>query len=273
MGDSNLPIYPTNLHLLCLDLGIERVSKKHDWNRIIPYSIISTYLTVLKADTKNILRDSSLVLMLIVPFIFIPLVRFGGNALINYVPETAEYGPMVVILFGAMVAVFPAFIMGFVMMDEKDGGLNQVLRILPFNLNKLIGQRVTSMFAVGVFNSMLFFALNGIVSFRVYEMIILAINVSLFAPISAFIMLCISSNKIEAAAVLKGISFVTFFAFLQFFIPSGYKYFLSPIPTFWVYRAFETIGNGWDFMLFSSIGIVLQILYLVLLWKIFLRRW
>lgn len=256
-----------------MDMGFEGISKKHDWDRLIPYAMISTYLTVLKADTKNILRDSSLVLMLIVPFIFIPLVRIGGNAIITYFPEIAEYAPMTVMLFGAMVAVFPAFIMGFVMMDEKDGGLNQVLRILPFNLNKLIGQRVTSMFAVGVFNSLLFFALNGIVSFRIYEMILLAINVSLFAPISAFIMLCISSNKIEAAAVLKGISFVTFFAFMQFFIPSGYKYFLSPIPTFWAYRAFETINNGWEFALFNSIGIILQAIYIALLWKIFLRRW
>jgi fluoroquinolone transport system permease protein len=233
----------------------------------------STYLTVLKADTRNILRDSSLIMMLIVPFIFIPLVRFGGGALIRYFPIIYEYAPITVMLFGAMVAVFPAFVMGFVMMDEKDGGLNQVLRILPFSLNKLITLRVCSMLGVGMFNSILFFSLNGIVKIGIIEMLVLAINVSLFAPISAFIMLCISSNKIEAAAVLKGISFVTFFAFLQFFIPSGIKYILSPIPTFWAYRAFESMHNYWYFALFSLIGIALQLLYLQLLWKVFLRRW
>jgi fluoroquinolone transport system permease protein len=233
----------------------------------------STYLTVLRADTKNILRDSSLVLMLIVPFIFIPLVRVGGNVLIQYFPIVKDFAPMAVILFGAMVAVFPAFVMGFVMMDEKDEGLNQVLRVLPFNLNKLIGLRVGSMIGVGLFNSLFFFSLNGIVEFGIIQMLVLSINISLFAPISAFIMLCISSNKIEAAAVLKGISFVTFFAFLQFFIPEGYKYILSPIPTFWVYRAFETMQNHVYFALYSFIGITLQLVYLKYLWKVFLRRW
>lgn len=233
----------------------------------------STYLTVLKADTKNILRDSSLVLMLIVPFAIIPIVRFGATALFDQFPEVNEYAPMVVLMFGAMVAIFPAFVMGFVMMDEKDGGLNQVLRVLPFNLNKLIGLRVASMVFVGLANSTFFFALNGVIFFTVAEIIIFAINVSLFAPILAFLMLCISSNKIEAAAVLKGITFVIFIAFLQFFIPSGLKYLLSPIPTFWVCRAFEEMGNWRYFALFSTVGIVLQLTYLLLFWKIFLRRW
>lgn len=233
----------------------------------------SPYITVLKADTLNILRDKSLVFMLIIPFIFISLIRIGGRTLVEYIPEVFKYIPLGVILFAAMVAVFPAFVMGFVMMDEKDGGLNQVIRILPFNLNKLIGLRVLSMLAIGFFNSMLILAFNGFVFLGWPEMIVLSINVALFAPISAFLMLCISANKIEAAAVLKGISFITFIAFLQFFIPNGYKYFLSLIPTFWAFRSFEVIANGKQFMLFTSGGILIQIVYMALLWRIFLRKW
>ncbi|MDX9769117.1 MAG: hypothetical protein RBT19_02055 [Tenuifilaceae bacterium] len=233
----------------------------------------STYLSVLRADTRNILRDSSLVLMLVVPFLLVPLVRFGGAALIELFPEVTDYAPLVVLMFGAMVAIFPAFVMGFVMMDEKDGGINQVLRVLPFNLNKLIGLRVLTMIAVGLFNSIFFFALNGLVSIGFFEMIVLSIKVSILAPILAFVMLCISSNKIEAAAVLKGISFVIFIAFIQFFIPGGLKYLLAPIPTFWVCRSFEEISSFGHFALFSAIGVTLQLVYLSLLWKIFLRKW
>lgn len=234
---------------------------------------MKSFVNVLSADTKNILRDSSLILMLVVPFIFVPLVRFGGGALIDFFPEAKEYVFMVVVLLGATVAVFPAFVMGFVMMDEKDGGLNQVLRVLPFDLNKLIGLRVAMMLFVGFFNSMFFFALNGFVNIGIVQMVVLSFNAALFAPISAFLMLCISSNKIEAAAVLKGISFVTFFAFLQFFIPSGYKYFLSAIPAFWVYRSYEMLDHNSLFALFSGIGVFLQFIYITVLWKYFLKRW
>ncbi|MDX9846381.1 MAG: hypothetical protein RBT74_05315 [Tenuifilaceae bacterium] len=233
----------------------------------------STYLSVLRADTRNILRDSSLVLMLVVPFLIVPLVRYGLAALIDQFHEVAQYAPMVILLLGAMVAILPAFVMGFVMMDEKDGGINQVLRVLPFNLNKLIGLRVATMVAVGIFNANFFFALNGVVLIGLVEMVILSINVSILAPILAFTMLCISSNKIEAAAVLKGISFVIAVAFAQFFIPGGLKYILSPIPTFWVCRSFEAISNFGHFALFSTIGISLQLVYLWLLWKVFLRKW
>jgi hypothetical protein len=233
----------------------------------------SLYITVLKTDTQNILRDKSLVLMLIIPFIFIPLVRFGGMAIMVYFPEATEYFPMSIMLLGSVIAIFPAFIMGFVMMDEKDGGLNHVLRILPFNLNKLIGLRVLTMLIIGFFNSMLLFTFNGFVNLSLPEMICISINVALFAPISAFLMLCISANKIEAAAVLKGINFLTFFAFLQFFIPNGYKFFLAPIPAFWAFHSFEVIANGWQFTLFTASGIAIQIVYLVVLWRVFLRKW
>jgi fluoroquinolone transport system permease protein len=232
-----------------------------------------TYLSVLRADTRNILRDSSLFLILVVPFLLVPLVRYGGAALIDLFPEVAEYASLVVLMFGAMVAIFPAFVMGFVMMDEKDGGINQVLRVLPFNLNKLIGLRVLTMIAVGLFNAIFFFALNGLVSIGIVEMIVLSTNVSILAPIMAFEMLCISSNKIEAAVVLKGISFVIVIAFAQFFIPGGLKYLLAPIPTFWVCRAFEEISNFEHFALFSAIGVSIQLVYLSLLWKLFLRKW
>jgi hypothetical protein len=203
----------------------------------------------------------------------VPLIRFGGTALIELFPEVADYAPMVILLFGAMVAIFPAFVMGFVMMDEKDGGINHVLRVLPFNLSKLIGLRVASMVAVGMFNSIFFFALNGVVSIELVKMVVLSVNVSMLAPILAFTMLCISSNKIEAAAVLKGISFVIVIAFTQFFIPGGLKYLLAPIPTFWACRSFEEINSFGPFALFSVIGIFLQLVYLSLLWRVFLRKW
>ena len=235
--------------------------------------MVTAYISALKADTKNIFRDSSLIMMLFVPFLFIPLVRFGGKALVDYFPIIAEYSTRAVVLLGAVVAVFPAFVMGFVMMDEKDGGLNQVLRILPFSINKLIGLRVGLMITIGLINSLLFFAFNGIVFLNFYKMLILSINVTLFAPISAFLMLCISSNKIEAAAVLKGISFVTFIAFLQFFIPNGLKYVLSAIPSFWAYRSFEVIENNFLFIAFSLSGILIQMAYLAILWKYFLKKW
>jgi hypothetical protein len=129
------------------------------------------------------------------------------------------------------------------------------------------------MVAVGMFNSIFFFALNGVVSIELVKMVVLSVNVSMLAPILAFTMLCISSNKIEAAAVLKGISFVIVIAFTQFFIPGGLKYLLAPIPTFWACRSFEEINSFGPFALFSVIGIFLQLVYLSLLWRVFLRKW
>jgi hypothetical protein len=218
-------------------------------------------------DAKNILRDYSLSIGLVVPFLCLGVVRWGGEFLLKYFPEASNYIPAAVILMSALVAAFPSFMVGFVVMDEKDSAVTDVYRIVPFSLDSLIIFRCIMIFVLGFLNSFILLSLNGLVTLPLLHMLALSFQMALFSPFGMLLMVSLAANKIEAAAILKGVTFILFLGAVQFFIPGNLKYLLFPIPLFWTSRAFETINQSSLFLLFSLISFVLHFFYIFILFR------
>jgi fluoroquinolone transport system permease protein len=218
-------------------------------------------------DAKNILRDYSLSIMLVVPFLCLVLVRWGGGLLVQSFPEFSVYIPAVVVLMSAMVAAFPSFMIGFVVMDEKDSAVTEVYKVVPFSLERLLILRCVNMTLLGFVNSILMLSLNGLMAVPVIQMLILALQMALFAPFGMLLMVSLAANKIEAAAILKGVTFILVVGVVQFIIPGDIKYLLSPIPLFWTSRAFSMVENLTPFLLFSTVSVALHISYILTLFR------
>jgi fluoroquinolone transport system permease protein len=227
---------------------------------------------IVVADAKNILRDYSLSIMLVVPFLCLAVVRWGGAFLLESFPEAEKFVPPIVAMMSIMVAAFPSFMTGFVMMDEKDSKVTDVYRIVPFSLENLIKLRCVIMVLIGFFNSLLLLLFNGLISLPISQAIVLAFQMALFSPFGALLMISLADNKIEAAAILKGITFILLLGVVQFLIPGNLKYLLSPIPAFWTSRAFATMGNTGLFVLFSSVSVLIHSGYIAILFRRAIRR-
>jgi fluoroquinolone transport system permease protein len=227
---------------------------------------------IIIADAKNIHRDYSLSIMLVVPFLCLAVVRWGGALLLESFPEADKFVPPIVAMMSIMVAAFPSFMTGFVMMDEKDSNVTDVYRIVPFSLENLIILRCIIMVLIGFFNSLLLLLLNGLITLPIPHAIILSVQMALFSPFGALLMISLAENKIEAAAILKGITFILFLGVLQFFIPGNLKYLLSPVPAFWTSRAFSSIDNTGLFLLFSSVSVLIHTGYIAILFRRAIRR-
>ena len=227
---------------------------------------------IIIADAKNILRDYSLSIMLVVPFLCLAVVRWGGALLLESFPEADKFVPPIVAMMSIMVAAFPSFMTGFVMMDEKDSNVTDVYRIVPFSLDKLIKLRCIIMVLIGFFNSLLLLLFNGLITPPIPHAIILSFQMALFSPFGALLMISLAENKIEAAAILKGITFILLLGVLQFFIPGNLKYLLSPVPAFWTSRAFSSIDNTGLFLLFSSVSVLIHAVYIQILFRRAIRR-
>jgi fluoroquinolone transport system permease protein len=227
---------------------------------------------IVVADAKNILRDYSLSIMLVVPFLCLAVVRWGGALLLESFPEAEKFVPPIVAMMSIMVAAFPSFMTGFVMMDEKDSNVTDVYRIVPFSLENLIILRCTVMVLIGFLNSLLLLLFNGMITLPIPHAILLSFQMALFSPFGALLMISLAENKIEAAAILKGITFILFLGVVQFFIPGNLKYMLSPIPAFWTSRAFSAIDNTGLFVLFSAVSVLIHAVYIAFLFRRAIRR-
>jgi hypothetical protein len=227
---------------------------------------------IVVADAKNILRDYSLSIMLVVPFLCLAVVRWGGALLVESFPEAEKFVPPMVAMMSIMVAAFPSFMTGFVMMDEKDSSVTDVYRVVPFSLEKLIKLRSVIMVVIGFLNSLMLLLFNGMITLPIPYAMILAFQMALFSPFGALLMISMADNKIEAAAILKGITFILLLGVVQFFIPGNIKYLLSPIPAFWSSRAFSAMDNAGLFMLFSAVSVVTHAVYIAILFRRAIRR-
>ncbi len=214
-----------------------------------------------KNDMRIIFRDKSLLLLAFVPFLILGVLKFGLPALIGFVEEVAEYELTMVTVLLVVMSLFPAFILSFIVMDEKESALLPVFNILPRNYAYLINLRLITSFLYGFLLAiMMLLILNAFTSF--YETIGISVLIALCGPQVFLIIVSQAAQKVEAMTWMKGLNFVYMLPVASVFLYSPLMYLFGILPTFWLFSFAET-----SFFLYAIIGMVQCIIYIVLLKK------
>lgn len=214
-------------------------------------------------DGKFIFRNSILIVLAIAPLLIMAFIRYILPFIAkNYLPELIIHYPYIIALFCLMTAIFPAFAISFIMLDEKDEDLFQVLRVMPISFLDFLTYRLTFVFCFGFFFSFLMLKFNGLLEVDISTCIYMAILFALSGPIVTLVTVTFASNKVEGLAILKAINFIFILPLLSIFIPSNWKFVLSIIPQFWSYRAFVQYFNG-NSLWYFIIGVLFHVLTLI----------
>ena len=94
---------------------------------------MNLFFKILHNDLKLILRDKSLLIMFFLPLIIILVCRIGVPELSEYVPAIKEYYWLIVAGLTSVTASTPAFLIGFILLDERDENIHTILKILPLS--------------------------------------------------------------------------------------------------------------------------------------------
>lgn len=210
------------------------------------------YIAVFLNDTKNTLRDPTLLLLLLVPFLMIMVLRLGFPLLLNYVPQATDYSEEIVSFFALLSAIFPGMIMSFILLDEKDMQLFSVIKVTPATLSGFLFTRLMAMIAVGFVMSFLILQFDGIYSISILDSIQVALLASLNSPILILLVSYIAKNKIEGMTLLKAAMVTLFIPILIFFFDNNWEYILGVFPAFWVYAFFD-FQNSWVAFIYGLI--------------------
>lgn len=198
---------------------------------------MSAMTTLLRNDARNALRDQTIGALLFVPLIFLVLLRFGFPLLRDHLPAAADYAGVALSLFCGIAATFPAFMMAFLMLDERDQNVTVVLRVLPVRLSHLVAYRAAAVTVVGAANSVLLIFGSGLNPHSVPKALLLAVLCALVAPTALLIVVSLADNKIEGLTLFKGLFFVLFLAAAAQAVDSPWSYVLGVVPPFWTYHA------------------------------------
>ena len=227
---------------------------------------------LIKTDFKNILRDRSLIVIIIVPLIIGMMLRFLPPIYESYYPVMNDYRGLILGVFSVIVSLLAGFLLTFVMLDEKDQSLFQVLRITPFSFEKLTLYRIGAMGALSFIFTIALIKTSGIISMKPYQEILLAATCCLAGPTYSLVILGLAKNKIEGVTYYKLLNTLMALPIIGLFIESPLRYIFGVIPYFWIYLAFDRLDNSPESLVYIAVALALQIIYLIGAYRFFLIR-
>ncbi len=196
-------------------------------------------LKQIRYDMKLIFRDPILYVMLFVPWLIICILRFGLPALTVYFPELESYTGVILGTFCIVIAMFPAFIYSFVLLDEKDQDVLTVIRVLPVSTMEFLASRLLFITLLSYVYLVLTILLTGLLDWSPVKVILVSLPVSLIAPVTTLFMAGFARNKIEGTTWMKGLNFVMFLPVLSYFVEGPYEYVLGILPVYWIFKMFD----------------------------------
>lgn len=222
---------------------------------------------IFKTDIRNILRDPSLLIICVVPFIILAMLRWGYPLLVTFWPEAVIYKDLGMAMFCITGAVMPGIAIAFAILDEKDQNLDKVLHILPVSYQSITIIRMLVVFLFAFFSAFLLLLFSNITQASTIEKLLLSLLTAALAPILASVPAFYANNKIEGATMTKLLNFLIILPMPAFLFPGLWGWFLMLIPSWWIYFAFESLANPLKFVAAITGGLLFLTAIMVFLNK------
>lgn len=229
-------------------------------------------ITLINSDLRQIFRDKTLTVFLFAPLILIVFVRLFVPFITTQYPVLAEYHSLIMMFAGIQTAIMFGFIISFIILDEKDENVLQVIRVLPISPFYFILYRLLFATTFSTFGAFLMINLSGIAYPGFLNSILLSVQYGLTAPFITLIIASFAKNKVEGMAFFKGVDLVLLLPILSFFMAGNLKYIFVFIPAFWTYNLFDASLKDGNTLLYFLIGLSIYGTVITILFYQFKKR-
>jgi len=193
---------------------------------------------LVRVDLKQIWLDHTMRSFILIPFFLILFVRFFVPYLTAIYPFVADYHSLIMMGAAIQTAVMFGFITAFILLEEKDEQVLQVIRVLPISPFYFILYRMTFTFSVSWLGAFATIYYGGIAYPGLILTFLLSIQYGLAGPLIAVAIVTLAQNKIEGMAYFKSINLFLLLPLATFFIEGDIRYIFAITPPYWTYTLF-----------------------------------
>ncbi|MDP3911396.1 MAG: hypothetical protein Q8Q14_13495 [Gemmatimonadales bacterium] len=223
-------------------------------------------------DLRSVIRDRTVSVLVLVPFLFAAALHFGLPLAEAEAPFLAPYRDLTVGLFCLLASAFPGFMLAFLLLDERDEGLFAVFRVLPISPRRYILVRLALASGLSFLYPFLILAATGGLSARSWPVVLLlAALCSLLAPLTVLLVVVLAANKIVGMAVIKALFPLLILPIAGLVIETAWAWWFGLLPSYWVYRAF-TANDSVELALSAGIGALFHLALIAILLRRFRDR-
>lgn len=232
--------------------------------------------TLIVADARLLWRDPLLVWMTAMPLgmaaLLRSVVRVVESLLVGSDFDLSAYHPLIM---GGYLMTAPGlvgFVVGFLLLDERDAGTLRALRVTPLRTTHYLAYRIAGPLVVGTVATMIGYRFAGLTPIPTLALGVIALTASVSAPLLALVLAAASPNKVAGFAVMKVLNAVNLLPIAAFFLPPPAQYLAGVLPTYWPMRALWSVAAGAPYWPFLVIGWVVGAIAVVLAARVFQRR-
>lgn len=233
---------------------------------------MNKYTAIFLNDMKNTRRDPTLIVLLFVPLLLILATRYGLPPATEVWPLLSGYPLLIVSFFCVLTAMMPAFLLSFMLLDERDQHVLLAIRTMPVTPGKFFLTRMLFMLIFGFAGCFLLLQLNGVVEIAIFKSLVISLVCAVCSPFFVFLTISFAKNKIEGATIMKVLNVLLILPMIGLFVDNPLTYILGLIPFFWIYEGFEVIDQPANFFLYFGVGLIIAITVNMAFYKLALRR-
>jgi fluoroquinolone transport system permease protein len=199
---------------------------------------VARYRALVRTDLRNVWRDDLLAAVAVVPLLIALLFRLGVPPLAALLARELAFDlvPYYGLLMSFLVLMAPTMIgmlVGFLLLDERDGGVLTALQVTPMPLGGYLAYRASGLLALGLVATMIAYPLAGLAPLPLADLLVIAILASLSGPVVALFLAGFAENKVTGFAMVKVLNLIAMVPIGAYFLPEPWHWAAGVVPTFW----------------------------------------
>lgn len=167
----------------------------------------------------------------------IPLLETALTDWFHLSAMISPYYALIDIFFAMLLPTMFCFVSAMVSLEEADEKTAAYLFVTPLGKKGYLAARFCIPSAAAFLITVVLLPVFRLTSLSPVDIVLLAAGGTLQGSIISFLILTISSNKLEGMAVAKLSGLMIFGAAVPFFIKGNLQYVLFPLPSFWIGKA------------------------------------
>lgn len=233
-------------------------------------------LTLLRSLTgtelRNVLRDSLLRWTAAFPILIALLLGWLVPLIdTNLKLDLQPYYLLIMSAYAVLASpVLIGFIVGMLMLDERDDGTLQAIRVTPLSMRRYMGWKLSLPIAVTTLLTLLGIPLAGLIPFQL-NFAAAALVGALWAPILALAMVAFANNKLQGFVLMRVTNILLLIPIGAWFLDARWEPLFALMPAYWPLKTFWLAAGGESYLLFVLVGAVYHTAVIAWLYRRFQR--
>ena len=223
-------------------------------------------ITLFRNDIKQILRDPVMTLLLVAPLLLISVFKILEVFLIPFLVQKTGFDVMpyasyvfsfILLMNSGMLGI----VTGFMMLDERDGNIAQLLEVTPLGRNGYLINRLSFASILSVLYCLISFAVFSLVNLPFYSVILLCFLSAIYAAIIGLLIYSGADDKVKGLTFAKGLNSLVLFAFTDLFALNWLTFISWFFPPYWVTMMIKSP----DSFIVSFLALIIHVVWLGIL--------